>query len=206
MVIPMAIEKQIVLRYRSEGHVRFQLPEALCEPELARGLVASLCSMEGIYRVDLNAAQRKLSIRFLATVCDFAAVFRRLHESVARLGQQLGSALSRPREATTAGPNAEPKPFWSRSFQGRIQEIRETLSALRILGKRALVGVNEGMQRRPRWLTEMMNDLLMLYLVKLHWHHILYEWLPRPWTHRYEWGAALYLVYLSVQARLPKPG
>lgn len=201
MVIPMAIEKQIVLRYRSEGHVRFQLPEALCEPELARGLVASLCSMEGIYRVDLNAVQGKLSIRFLATVCDFAAVIRRLHDSVVRLGQQLASSLSRPCDATIAGP----KPFWTRSFQGRIQEIRETFLALRILGKRALAGVNEGMQRRPRWLTEMMNDLLMLYLVKLHWHHILYEWLPRPWTHRYEWVATLYLVYLSVQSRLPKP-
>ena len=201
MVIPMAIEKQIVLRYRSEGHLRFQLPEALCEPELAHGLAASLRAMEGIYRVDLDAAQRKLSIRFLATVCDFAAVIRRLRDSVVQLGQGLGASRSRPCDDTSAGSS----PFWIRSVQGRIQELRETFLALRILGQRALAGVNQGMQRRPRWVTEMMNDLLMLYLVKLHWHHILNEWLPRPWTHRYEWVATLYLVYLSVQARLPKP-
>lgn len=198
----MTIENQIVLRYRSEGHVRFQLPATLCgTPDAAQGLVARLRSMEGIYRVHLNAAQRKLSIRFLTPVCDFAAVVRRLREAVAQPGPPSPTASSTQGGVASAGP----KPAWVRDFQGRLQEIRETWLALRIVGKRALVGVNAGMQRRPRWLTEMMNDLLMLYLVKLHWNHILYEWLPRPWAHRYEWSAALYLVYLSVQARLPKP-
>jgi hypothetical protein len=73
-----------------------------------------------------------------------------------------------------------------------------------ILGKRALASASSAMGKRPRWIKEFMNDLVMLYLIKLHWHHILSEWLPRPWTYRYEWAATLYLIYLSIQARLPQ--
>ena len=67
-----------------------------------------------------------------------------------------------------------------------------------------LARLNGGASLRPAWIKEFLNDLVMLYLIKLHWHHIITDWLPRPWTHRYEWAATLYLIYLSVQSRLPK--
>jgi len=41
----------------------------------------------------------------------------------------------------------------------------------------------------------------MLFMIKMHWQHLLYEWIPRPWTHRYEWAATIYLIYLSVQSK-----
>jgi hypothetical protein len=200
----MSLQQQILLRHRSDGHLRFALPTALCAPDLGDRLVAGLQSMEGVYRVDLYAKQGKLSIRFLDTVCDFAAVVRRLYALVGELAKKAVA----PRTAASACCSE------SRSIQlqaaasglagwvkAKLQEAKETMTALGILAGTGFKAISQ----KPRWMTEFLNDLLMLYLIKLHWHHILYLWLPNPWQHRYEWMATFYLIYLSVQARLPKP-
>ncbi len=51
---------------------------------------------------------------------------------------------------------------------------------------------------------EFLNDALVLFLIKLHWHMITQHWLRQPWRYRYEWLAALYLIYLLVRSRRPK--
>ena len=86
-------------------------------------------------------------------------------------------------------------------FREKLEEARETLKAAGIVAGSSFQAV----ARRPRWVTEFLNDLVMLYLIKLHWHHIITLWLPNPWRYRYEWMATFYLIYLSVQSRLPKP-
>lgn len=200
----MSIQQQVLLRYRSEGHLRFALPAALCTPELAGQLVAGLQSMEGVYRVDLYGGQGKLSIRYLSTICDFGAVVRRLYALVKQLAAQAVAAV-RPASSARAG---ESRPAglpaagsgigqWVRD---KLQEARETVAAMGIMASTGF----KALSHRPRWITEFLNDLLMLYLIKLHWHHILYLWLPNPWQYRYEWAATFYLIYLSVQSRLPK--
>lgn len=201
----MSISQQVQLRYRSEGHLRFALPAVLRAPEMAGQLVAGLQSMEGIYRVDLYGRQGKLSIRYLGTVCDFGAVVRRLY---ALVNQLAGRAAQTVRPAATSRadePRAAGLPVagsglgpWVRD---KLQEARETVAAMGIMLSRGFRALNQ----RPRWVTEFLNDLLMLYLIKIHWHHILTLWLPNPWRYRYEWAATFYLIYLSVQSRLPKP-
>ncbi len=52
---------------------------------------------------------------------------------------------------------------------------------------------------------DFLTDILVLFLVKLHWRQILYVWLPRPWTYKYEWMATSYLVFLLIRSRLPQP-
>lgn len=201
----MSLQQQILLRHRSDGHLRFALPAALCAPESGERLVAGLQSMEGIYRVDLYAHQGKLSIRFLDTVCDFAAVVRRLYALVGELAKKV-VAPEAPAASSCCSESRSVQPQAAASglaewVKAKLQEARETVTALGILAGGGMKAINS----KPRWMTEFMNDLLMLYLIKLHWHHILYLWLPNPWQHRYEWMATFYLIYLSVQARLPKP-
>jgi hypothetical protein len=91
----MSIQEQVLLRYRSEDHLRFQLPAILCEPETGRQLVSKLGAMEGIYGVDLYARKGKLSIRFLDTVCDFADVVRHFHAVLKSLTRTGGIASGR---------------------------------------------------------------------------------------------------------------
>ncbi|MGZ8216169.1 hypothetical protein [Methylomagnum sp.] len=204
----MSLQQHVLLRHQSEGHLRFALPAVLCTPGLGERLVSGLQSMEGIYRVDLYARQNKLSIRFLDTVCDFAAVVRRLYALIGELaGKATGTA--KPNASTGACCAEESRSLQPQAaasglaewVREKLQEARETVTALGILAGGGFKAVSQ----KPRWMTEFFNDLLMLYLIKLHWHHILYLWLPNPWQHRYEWMATFYLIYLSVQARLPKP-
>jgi len=199
----MSIQQQVVLRHRSEGHLRFDLPAPLRQPGASERLVPELQAIEGVYRVELRERQGKLSIRYLATVCDFAAMVKRLHALIGELAAakpqpSCCSAQASAHRAVQAQNTTSPLKRW---FREKAEEARETTHALMILAKSGL----KAMERRPRWVTEFMNDLLMLYLIKIHWHHILYLWLPNPWRHRYEWMATFYLIHLSVQSKLPKP-
>jgi hypothetical protein len=195
----MSIQQQVALRYRSEGHLRFDLPAALRAGDVGERIALGLRAMEGVYRVGLS--QGKLSIRYLATVCDFAAVVRRLHALIGELAGQRPAATGPASASRALQPQRSSGLGAARWLRDKLQEAKETAQALGIL-----VGAGfKALERRPRWLGEFFNDLLMLYLIKLHWHHILYLWLPNPWRHRYEWMATFYLIYLSVQARLPKP-
>lgn len=205
----MSIAQHVLLRYQADGHLRFDIPAELCEPDAAAALVDGLSAEEGIYRVDLQPRARKLSIRYLDTVCRFADVARRLHALIGSLPQSPGRSTARqlvPRPggrelAIASVPAKQRLRLW---LTEKLQEARETLTAMNILIRRSLGSASAAVSHQPRWIKEFMNDLLMLYLIKLHWHHIITEWLPRPWTHRYEWAATIYLIYLSVQARLPK--
>lgn len=205
----MSIAQHVLLRYQADGHLRFDIPAELCEPDAAAALVDGLSAEEGIYRVDLQPRARKLSIRYLDTVCRFADVARRLHALIGSLPQSPGRSTARqlvPRPggrelAIASVPATQRLRLW---LTEKLQEARETLTAMNILIRRSLGSASAAVSHQPRWIKEFMNDLLMLYLIKLHWHHIITEWLPRPWTHRYEWAATIYLIYLSVQARLPK--
>lgn len=205
----MSIAQHVLLRYQADGHLRFDIPAELCEPDAAAALIDGLSAEEGIYRVDLQPRARKLSIRYLDTVCRFADVARRLHALIGSLPQSPGRSTARqlvPRPgghelAIASVPATRRLRLW---LTEKLQEARETLTAMNILIRRSLGSASAAVSHQPRWIKEFMNDLLMLYLIKLHWHHIITEWLPRPWTHRYEWAATIYLIYLSVQARLPK--
>lgn len=202
----MSLSRQIILRYRADGHLRFDLPAELCSPAFSATVVSGLQSQEGIYRVTLSPTKGKLSIRYLTTICDFSSVIRYLHGLISKYRRPRKSGAQevavRPLAGSVALASAPSSlGTWLRE---KLQELRETVMAMKILAQRAMGPGASTMMQRPRWLREFMNDLLMLYLIKLHWHHILTEWLPRPWSHRYEWAATVYLIYLSVQSKLPQ--
>lgn len=208
----MSISKQVFLRYRSEGHLRFDLPRELRGHHPASALVAGLQSREGIYRAELSADGGKLAIRYLPAVCAFTDVVKHLQAVIQSLGSLSNSPAQTSSRAIVLKPASHSLAERLQSAQtavshwlrAKLQELRETAEAMKIMLRRFTGGDPASPDQQPRWIKEFLNDLVMLYLIKYHWHHITTEWLPRPWTHRYEWAATLYLIYLSVQARLPK--
>lgn len=190
----------VVLRHRGSGHLRFDLPLAVAAYG-SSAVQEGLLRVDGVYRVDLTGNTRKLSIRFHPEFC----TFERLIQALNALIRELGVSNKRPRSTALASTNRTFTPVAVRVdtligwIKARIEALRETFLALKILFTRSVA-------HRPRWAKEFMNDLLMLFLIKLHWQHIITDWLPKPWTHRYEWAATFYLIYLSVQARVPQSG
>lgn len=199
----MSAAKTVVLRHRESGYLRFDLPETLCTSYASEELHRELLAIDGVYRVGLIPRSGKLAIRFHAAFCSFEKLIRTLFALVKRIIGRTETKPSTARGMVPAGPRrvSEPASFLPSSsvawLKAKAVEIQETFLALKILFLRSI-------EHRPRWAQEFMNDLLTLFLIKLHWHQILTEWLPRPWTFRYEWMATLYMVYLSVQSRMPQ--
>jgi len=198
--------KEIIVRYRSEGHVRFQLPEALCTPSITERLATELHRIEGVYRVDLSTRQRKLSIRFIEHICDFRTLGLALHRLVDAVEWAEPVAASQPAgEALPAVIRkrlSELRPV--RWVRAKLQEARETATAMGILARR-----NVTRQRALSLVSEdrvvpFLNDALVLFLIKLHWHLITQHWIRQPWRYRYEWLAVSYMIYLLIRSRRPK--
>ena len=54
----MTIQKQFILRYREEGHLRFEIPAQFCDAATAKTLTSALLAEEGVYRVSVYRAQK----------------------------------------------------------------------------------------------------------------------------------------------------
>ncbi len=195
------ITRQIQLRYRAPGHVRFQLPPVLTTPESAAALTAAVRRIDGVYRVRLSG--NKLSIRYHEAFCSFKQLARQLHVIVTGLEQQgrLKAPVVAVRHSLLRRIKETPVASWARE---RVQDVRETFAAFGILAR-------QGLKRGPKFLHdpkalafEFANDLLVLYLIRIHWHRIVTQWIPNPIKHRYEWAAIFYMTYLLVRSRLPK--
>lgn len=60
----MSIQKQCVLRHRTEGYVRFSLPAALCRKTVAPNVAAKIKAIDGVYRVSFYVRQGKFQFIF----------------------------------------------------------------------------------------------------------------------------------------------
>lgn len=193
----MSLKKQIILRYSSAGHVRFDLPAQLCDAAARSHIESALRTLEGIYRVSLSPGSRKLSVRFDIAVCELKTIARKLSALVdAGLGQGGGA-----REMVAAGGAAGP----FRWLREKAQEAGETLEALKIVARRGVKNSSKLVTPgRERGVIEFFNDVLVLYLIKLHWHMITQHWLRQPLRYRYEWMAVFYMIFLLVRSRRPR--
>ncbi|BCX81225.1 hypothetical protein MIT9_P0803 [Methylomarinovum caldicuralii] len=196
------LTRKIILRYRAPGHVRFQLPPQLCRPPAAQELVAALRQVDGVYRVRLGG--NKLSIRYHEPFVSFQELARHLHRIVTELERsgKLEARSPAPRRPLLARVKGSRPVLWIRN---QLQALRETATAFGILARRGVLGKGGAIIEDPRkFAFEFANDVLVLYLIKVHWHRIVHDWLPHPVRNRYNWAAVFYLTYLLVKSRLPK--
>ncbi|WP_024300201.1 hypothetical protein [Methylomicrobium lacus] len=202
----MAIQKEFVLRYRGSEHVRFEIPSAFCDEQIAEALTGRLLAVDGVYRVHVYRSQRKLAIRYQETVHDFTGLCKLLFRIVSELEKE-ALAEARPKAVQIAKQRVKNrlkniKVF--RWFGNKYDDAKETLQAAKIVTT-GLTKPGKFFKDPEKMVIDFLNDMLVLFLIRLHWDHITKEWIPRPFRYRYEWMAAFYMIYLLMRSRRPKP-
>jgi hypothetical protein len=203
----MSIQKEISVRYKAEGHVRFEIPESLCDKDVAKRITVRILEIEGVYRVDLYRKQKKLSIRYHVTVCEFKQLANQLSLILSEMDED-GSLLAPVvNEVSSAVSNLKSKfKNWkaSRWASEKYSDAKETVQAAKVITKLGLKNKKSLLNDPEKAIIDFFNDILVLYLIKLHWTRITKEWIPKPWAFRYQWIAIFYLFYLLMRSRRPK--
>ena len=195
----------MAVRHRSPGHVRFDLPEALRSLDAAAALEDGLLRLDGVYRVHVFIGAGKLSIRYMETVCTLADIAKALAALVAELAERVPAAAL----PVVIGGEVD-APGWLDRIKGSgpVRVVRQRYDALKAKAEvlSTIVAIKTG---RPapgaidvqEWAIHFLNDLVAFYLIRQHWDRIIGQWLPRPWTYRYQWMSVVYLTFLLVRYR-----
>ncbi len=208
-MVAMSIQKEFIVRYRAEGHVRFEIPEQLCDKAVAEIVASGILGIDGVYKVDLFRRQKKLSIRYQSVVCDFAELATHIFQFLAELDEK-GLLVAQ----VVADVNFEKQTAWdlkakvkswkaSRWVAKKYGDAKETAQAAKIIAKIGFKKPKSFIKDPEKALIDFLNDVLVLYLIKLHWTRITQEWLVKPWLFKSQWAAVFYLFYLLVRSRKP---
>jgi hypothetical protein len=206
----MSIQKQCVLRHRAEGHVRFSVPAELCRKEIAENVAVKIQAIDGVYRVNFYARQQKISIRFQETVCDFTQLLKQLFTLFSELeksGVLIIQTEKKPTLASKVGAKiseSADKFAATRWLKSKTIETKETLQAAKIVTKLAMKKPNAFVKDPEKAILDFLNDILVLFLIRLHWDHITKLWLVSPFKYRYEWLATFYMFFLLIRSRKSK--
>ncbi len=203
----MAIQKEFVLRYRVDGHVRFQIPTQICNIDVAKAVTDGISGIDGVYRVNLYRSQQKLSIRFEESVCDFKSLAKQLFNLLADL-EKNGDLKPKPvaksvpwKEKAKSKLDAFKATRWAKEKFG---DAKETVQAAKIITKLGMKKPTAFMKDPEKAIIDFLNDILVIFLIRLHWNNITQQWLVKPLKHRYEWMALFYMFFLLVRSRKQK--
>ena len=203
----MSIQKEFVLRYRADGHVRFQIPAGICHDDAAKAVTDGISNMDGVYRVQLYRNQQKLAIHFQESVCDFKVLARQLFDLLAEL-ETTGALKPKPvstsvlwKEKATSMLDGFKVTRWAKEKFG---EAKETVQAAKVITRLGIKKPKAFMKDPEKAAIDFFNDILVLFLIKLHWNDITQHWLIKPLKHRYEWMALFYMFFLLVRSRKQK--
>lgn len=208
VVLIMTIQKEFVLRYRDNGHVRFQIPQRASEDRIARLITDQIVLIEGVRAVRLYRSQKKLSIRFDEVACNFPGLASRLFQALAELERQgvfaPQAVVELPKNKHFILKERFQHTRINRWLGEKYQAAKETVQAAKIIGKLTTKGPKALIKDPEKATIDFLNDILVLYLIKTHWTRITQEWLVRPFVYRYEWMAVFYLFFLLVRSRRKK--
>ena len=203
----MSIQKQFVLRYRVDGHVRFQIPAQICNIDAAKALTDGISGIDGVYRVNLYRNQQKLSIRFNESFCDFKSLARQLFHLLAEL-EKNGALTPKPASKSALWKDkakAKLEEFKAtRWAKEKFDDVKETVQAAKIIGKMGMKKPTAFVKDPEKAIIDFLNDILVLFLIKLHWNDITQNWLVKPLKYRYQWMALFYMFFLLVRSRKKK--
>lgn len=203
----MAIQKEFVLRYRNEGHVRFQIPQRATHTQIAQLIVDKVKAIDGVYSIRLFRRSRKMVIRYREERLSFIELAKQLHATLALLEQQgwftpqpVAEFHDKSRFSLTQKLKNARIGRW---LDEKITAAKETVQAAKVLGKLSTQGPKALIKDPEKAVIDFLNDILVLYLIKVHWTRITQQWLVRPFAHRYEWIATFYMFFLLVRSRRP---
>ncbi|MCX7087533.1 MAG: hypothetical protein NTV00_05680 [Methylococcales bacterium] len=205
----MAIQKEFVVRYRAVGHVRFQVPAHVCTPSVAAAIEKGIAAIAGVSSVRCFSPQRKLSIRFDERVCSFKQLATQMVALLAMLERQ-GGLVEKVTPTSVLSPQLLAKVGdrfknlkASRWVKGKYSDAKETVQAAKVITKLGMKRPGNFVQDPEKAVIDFLNDILVLYLIKMHWKHVVKLWLPNPFKYRYEWLTVFYLFYLLMRSRKP---
>jgi len=203
----MSIQKEFVLRYRVDGHVRFQIPAQICNADGAKAVSDGIYGIDGVHRVNLYRSQQKLSIRFNESVCDFKSLAKQLFDLLADL-EKKGDLKPKPvsksalwKEKARSKLDDFKATRWAKEKFG---DAKETVQAAKVITRLGMKKPKAFMKDPEKTIIDFLNDILVLFLVRLHWNDITQHWLVKPFKHRYEWMALFYMFFLLVRSRKQK--
>ena len=202
----MSIQQEIILRYKSSGHVRFQIPERLCSDEVAPFVSDAIENIDGVYRVNLFRNKKKLSIRFIEESLTLQGLVQQLINLLTDL-EKKGFFKAKLAPARTSSIKGSIKPLhWkgARWAKYKYAETKETAQAIGILTKFGLKKKPEILTNPEKTLITFFNDVLVLFLIKIHWKLITKKWLLAPMKYRYQWITIFYLMYLFIRSKTNK--
>ena len=207
---PDALARQIVVRHRESGHIRFALPAEICSAAATSALNEAIRAQSGVYRVTLYASEGKLSVFYDEHVCSVHDVARKLFSALAIL--PLENDQTRAGRAHAVNPPGEPAPMSERLGAGlQTLEARARQQLDHLLQRLSRYRQFRGLQARVQPVLEsaltekaiinFLNDLLAFYLIRVHWDLITQRWLREPLKFRNAWLTIFYLVFLLVRYR-----
>jgi hypothetical protein len=203
----MSIQKEFVLRYRVDGHIRFQIPAQICNADAAKAVTDGISGIDGVYRVNLYRSQQKLSIRFNESVCDFKSLARQLFHLLADL-EIKGSLKPKPvsksalwKEKAKSRFNDFKAARWAKE---KFVDAKETVQAAKVITKLGMKKPKAILNDPEKAIIDFLNDILVIFLIRLHWNDITQNWLVKPLKYRYEWMALFYMFFLLVRSRKKK--
>lgn len=201
---PDTLARQIVVRHRSEGHVRFGLPAELCADPHAEFIEAALVQCPGIYRATLYRNQAKLSVFYHPAECRLIDVAEALHAALAEPAAQLQRTART--EALVQRLHVGGPLDWIRA---RLTALRLKLEQIKVKAQFVYAVARHQIDAQPllrnalseRAIMGFINDLVTFYLVKVHWELITTRWLKQPIKYRSAWMTTFYLLFLLVRHR-----
>jgi hypothetical protein len=182
-----SLSRAIAVRHKEPGHLRLDLPLRLFDPAACAHLDAGLRARAGIYRVSFEPEGRRLSIRYEPEQCT--------QQDVARQLRSLLDTLP-PESPASDVPAAAPLPGakllsdaskWAERFVGGSIKSRLDPVMKGALTEKASINF--------------LNDVLMFYLVKVHWDLITKRWMKEPLKHADAWLTTFYLIFLLIRYR-----
>lgn len=194
---PEALARQIVVRYRGDGHVRFGLPDLLCAEAHAATIEEGLRRQPGVYRVTLYRRQGKLSVFYDPHACALNDIARRLHGV-------LGTLTAPKREAGKAQrwkEKLDPRQWFKKKAEQAKVKAEEWRFKAKLL--KDVVTYHPQMNKlfTEQAVINFFNDLVTFYLIKMHWDLITQRWVRQPIRYRNAWATTFYLVFLLVRSR-----
>jgi hypothetical protein len=218
------LARQILVRHREPGYLRFELPAAIChEPALA-ALDAALRRVAGVYRVITYGADRRLVVWFDRHACPAADVARALKAALPSLPAAPVDFEAPAAPADTASVSGLPPAVEAlgRVGLGLFRSLRDALipaappvaaaaapdaAASTAVTPTAVDAVRARLQPvlsgalSEKAVINFLNDVLAFYLIKVHWELISKRWLQDPVKHANAWLTVFYLVFLLVRYR-----
>ena len=202
----MSIQQEIILRYKAFGHVRFQIPERLCGEEVARFITDAINSFTAVYRVNLFRKKQKLAIHFTEENLPLKELVQQLNTLFSDL-EKKGVLIAQPQPSSTQGFAQKfkfPKwegPSWAKD---KYSETKETAQAISVLAKLGLKKKPGLFADSEKILITFFNDVLVLFLIKVHWKLISKKWIVAPIKYRYQWLTIFYLMFLFIRSKTTK--